>query len=246
MAVEPQTTEGINTWDFNTRHVQDNLLGHDFISAKSVMIAAGPPRKEDIGANWNSLYPIGVVDNVGITQSKGLQQLFEIGSSRFYYLPGRTINSLQFGRVLFYGPSLLRVMYAYYPPDRMGAQKIHNSDAENGVLDDDNRTPNVYDAPGSAGGGTGSDNTDFFINLASDLFDKPLGLMLWLESGDQKPYGAIYLSEVYLASHQFNVNANSVIVAEGISAQFSKVNPVDLRGSFTQPTKNLKIPWPFS
>jgi len=243
MAVSPETTEGINDWQFATQHVQDNIQGHEFISAKSVLIAAGPPRKEDIGANWNSLYPIGVVDNVGIGQNKGLQTIFEVGSNRPYFLPGRTINSLTFGRVLFHGPSLLRVMYAYYPSDRMGAQDIHNAD-QNGVLDDPNRTPNIYDAPGSSGGGSRENNTDFFINLASDLFDKPLGIMMWLATGDQKPYGAVYLSNVYLQAHQFNVNANSVIIAEGVNAQFEKVNPVDLKGSFVQPTKNIGVPWP--
>lgn len=245
MAKEQQTTEGINTWEFSSRHVQDNLIGHDFISAKSVLIAAGPPRKEDIGSNWNSLYPVGVVDNVGIGQNKGLQQLFEVGSNRSYFLPGRTVNSVTFGRVLFYGPSLLRVLYAYYPPDQMGAKSIHNV-GQDGVLDDVDRTPQIYDPPGSSGGGEREYNTDFFMNLASDLFDKPLGLMLWMESGDSKPYGAIYLSNLYIQAHQFNVNANSVIIAEGVNAQFEKVNPVDLSGSFVQPTKSVKVPWPFS
>jgi len=245
MAVQPETTEGINTWEFANRHVQDNLTGHQFVSAKSVLIAAGPPRKEDIGANWNSLYPIGVVDNVGMGQNRGLQQLFEVGSNRSYFLPGRTVNSITFGRVLFYGPSLMRVLYAYYPSDKMGAQPIHNVGQE-GVLNDPDRTPQIMDNPGSSGGGQREHNKDFFINLASDLFDKPLGIMVWMESGDGKPYGAFYLSEMYLQAHQMNINANSVIIAEGVNAQFTQVNPVDLSGSFVEPSKTVKVPWPFS
>jgi len=245
MPTAPETTEGINSWEFRNRHIQDNLTGHDFISAKSVLIAAGPPRKEDIGSNWNSLYPIGVVDNVAVAQNKGLQSIFEIGSSRQYFLPGRTLNTVTLGRILFYGPSLLRVLYSYYPPEAMGMQKIHNVGQE-GVLNDPNRTPAIFDAPGSPGGGERENNTDFLMNLTSDLFDHPLGIMLWFESGDAKPYGASFLSEVYIQAHQFTVNANNVIVAEGVSAQFVRVHPVDLSGSFVKPSKSVKLPWPFS
>lgn len=245
----PETTEGINSWEFRTKHVQDNLVANDFVSAKSVLIAAGPPRKEDIGQNFNSLYPIGVVDNIAIAQNKGLQTIFEIGSDQRYFLPGRTINQVNLGRILFYGPSLLRVLYAYYPPESIGlgsaAQPIANVGQEGVYLKDDNRTPQVRLAPGSAGGGQGANNTDFWLNLASDVFDHPLGLMLWFESGDGKPYGACYLAETYVQAHQFTVNANNVIVAEGISAQFAQIVPIDMKGSFVAPAQRIKIPWPF-
>lgn len=236
MPLGAETTEGINSWNFNTKHVQDQLQGHDFISAKSVLVAAGPPRKGDIpSSGWNSLYPIGVVDNIGIGQNKGLQQIFEIGSSRPYFLPGRTVNSLQFGRVLFFGPSLLRVMYAYYPQDRMSqwAAEIYSGGSEEVPFEGDtSRTPTIQDAPGSRVGDAnayeGDNNKDFFINLASDLFDHPLGLMMWVQSTARLPYGAMYLEEVYIQAHQFNVNSNSVIIAEGVNAQFARINPCNI------------------
>jgi len=235
MSIDPKTTEGISSWDFNTKHVQDQLKGHDFVSAKSVLLAAGPPRKGDIpSTGWNSLYPIGVVDNIGIGQNKGLQQIFEVGSSRPYFLPGRTVNSLQLGRVLFYGPSLLRVMYAYYPQSKMSqyAEEIFSSDSKGVPFEGDSeRTPQIKDAPGMKSGQgayTGDKNKDFFINLASDLFDHPLGLMAWITGNNRLPYGAMYIEEVYIQSHQLNVNSNSVIIAEGVNTQFSRINPCKL------------------
>lgn len=245
MALNAETTEGINSWDFNTQHVQDQLQGHDFISAKSILIAAGPPRKGDIGKDWNSLYPIGVVDNVGIGQNKGLQQIFEVGSSRPYFLPGRTVNSLQLGRVLFYGPSLLRVMYAYYPQSKMSnyAEEIYSGGSEKVPFEgEEGRTPNIKDAPGAAVGNgayVGDQNKDFFINLASDLFDHPLGLMMWVSATSGLPYGAMYLEEVYIQAHQFNVNSNSVIIAEGANCQFVKINPCKMGKTTPIPTGTI-------
>jgi hypothetical protein len=54
-----------------------------------------------------------VLENVGLSQSKQLQRLFEIGSSRSYFIPGRVIGSITLGRVLYHGPSLLKVLYAH-------------------------------------------------------------------------------------------------------------------------------------
>src|SRR5512142_3077499 len=114
-------TTDLSNWDFSNYHVQQELQGGQFVSAEPSLVAAGPPEIGGTSAyssvpvgNVGAVYPIGLIENAGISQSKQLQKLFEIGSSRSYFIPGRVIGSESLGRIFYYGPSLLRVMYAYY------------------------------------------------------------------------------------------------------------------------------------
>lgn len=234
-----QATTSLANWKFHENHVQSELQGGQFISAATILIAAGPPRLADAATaapvNDSSqaeiAFPIGVVENFGMSQNRQLQRMFEIGSKRSYFIPGRTIGSLSLGRVLFFGPSLLRVMYAYYPTNKFGiTPNVANPLSGNKTTKNlGNRTPQVLDKPGF--GAQQNDealNADFWVNLASDLFDHPCGLLVYLRDAQNEAYGAFYLEDVNLQAHQFNVNASSVLVAEGTSAQYDKLIPVNI------------------
>ncbi|KKN70493.1 hypothetical protein LCGC14_0430710 [marine sediment metagenome] len=234
-----QATTSLANWKFHENHVQSELQGGQFVSAATILIAAGPPRLADASGGFPAstssqaeiAFPIGVVENFGMSQNRQLQRMFEIGSKRSYFIPGRTIGSVSLGRVLFFGPSLLRVMYAYYPTSKFGiSANVANPLAGNLTTRDlGNRTPEVLDKPGF--GATQVDpalNADFWVNLASDLFDHPCGLLVYLRDAQNEAYGAFYLEDVNLQAHQFNVNASSVLVAEGTSAQYDKLIPVNI------------------
>ena len=145
MSLRPAATTSFNNWDFHNHHVQEELLGGEFVSAETTLIAAGPPRLSDIAPSGDQtidtqdegdmVFPIGVLENVGMSQSKQLQRIFEIGSSRSYFIPGRTIGSLTLGRVLYHGPSLLKVLYAHY--------KQSAADPADNFMDSDQDTINV-------------------------------------------------------------------------------------------------------
>ena len=236
-----QATTSLANWKFHENHVQSELQGGQFISAATILIAAGPPRLADasgalpagLAGKAEIAFPIGVVENFGMSQNRQLQRMFEIGSKRSYFIPGRTIGSVSLGRVLFFGPSLLRVMYAYYPTSKFSdfpSGNVANPLANNLTTKDlGNRTPKVLDKPGF--GAKQNDralNADFWVNLASDLFDHPTGLLVYLRDAQNEAYGAFYLEDVNLQAHQFNVNASSVLVAEGTSAQYDKLIPVNI------------------
>ena len=259
-----QATTSLANWKFFDQHVQSELQGGQFVSAATILVAAGPPRLDDVArTQGNTLnvpppsgtdsageiaFPIGIVENFGLSQNRQLQRMFEIGSKRSYFVPGRTIGSLSLGRVLFFGPSLLRVLYAYYPIDKITARLPNNVAHKLGNLRTQEqglggRTPIVLDEPGFGRGflsdGTplpASDNADFWMNLASDLFDHPTGLMIYLRDAQNDSYGAFYLEDVNLQAHQFNVNASSVLVAEGVSAQYDKLVPINITLSGGGPT----------
>lgn len=232
----PQATTSLNNWKFFDRHVSSELQGGQFVSAATILIAAGPPLISDFargsGTASEVAFPIGIVENFGLSQNRQLQRMFEIGSKRSYFVPGRTIGSLSLGRVLFFGPSLLRVLYAYYPLDKLNnasanvASKLGTGTVERTL---GTRTPDVLDIPGFGSQDVvDGQNADFWMNLASDLFDHPFGLLVYVRDAQNDAYGGFYLEDANLQANQFNVNASSVLVAEGISAQYDKLIPINI------------------
>jgi hypothetical protein len=244
-----KATTDLSNWRFWDQHVQNDMPGGNFINAATVLVAAGPPRLSQTGTaaatdvtadinldqTTNIAFPIGVIENFGLNQNRMIQKLFEIGSKRAYHIPGRTVGTVTLGRILYWGPSLMRVMYAYYPHTKiLGANGLDKVERELGT--NGRNTPQILDTPGY-----GSDdekvetvepeNSDFFINLASDLFDHPLGLMVYLRDAENEPYGAFYLEDTYIQAHSFNINASSVLVAEGVSCQYDRLVPVNIRSA---------------
>jgi hypothetical protein len=225
-----QTT--LNEWDFEQFHVQRELDTKDFVNAASTLIAAGPPTLAQ-GSNAISggqvedpltfdelrpdssdfAYPIGVLENAAINQNRVLQRIFEIGSKRSYFVVGRNMGSLTLARTLVHGASLLRVLYAYYP------NILINETVGRLLTGDFPDAEQVKNNPGFA---------DFFINLDSDLFDRPLGLMLFFRDSRNQPYGAVYLEDCYINTHQINVASQSVLVLENTMIQFDRAVPINV------------------
>lgn len=240
-----QATTSIKNWRFWDQHVQSELQGGQFINASTILLAAGPPRISDSTATSISVdssdiaYPLGIIENFSLSQNKQLQRMFEIGSKRSYFVPGRTVGQIMLGRVLYFGPSLMRILYAYYPPAKIpGAHSLGFASREL----DAGRTSDILDRPGEGKDTVEpNDNVDFFINLASDLFDKPLGLMCYLRDSQNDSYGAFYLEDCYLQSHQFNINSSSVLVAEGVSAQYDRLVPINIKAANTSLTPSPSI-----
>lgn len=228
---------GSSSWRFNTDHVQSDFVNGQFASAETTLVAAGPPRLQQAsagGGTTGTVYPIGLLENIGISQSKQIQRIFEIGSSRSYFIPGRVIGSVSLGRVFYYGPSLLRVIYAYYKNEDNG---ILIGNADRGVIDagteDERQNPNqelisleaistsslhkVQMSPG---------DDYFFINLASDMFNQPTGLAVYFKDSNNNLIGAMYLEDCMVQGHQMSVSSGSVLIMEGATLQFDRVVPI--------------------
>jgi hypothetical protein len=222
-------------WNFQDKYVQSNIdPGGAFIRGASVLLAAGPPTleiatstnnlantvfngKTDInGTAFSFAHPIGLVDNVSIGQNKNLQQIFEIGSDRRYFIPGRTINQMSLQRVLFDGPSLMKVMYSYYiRPD-----KTHNNPNTAFLTGSKDQIPApVRNQPGF-------DQT--FLNLASELFNRPVGLLMLMNNSKNQSVAAAYFEYVFFRAHQFNISSSSTLIAESIQADYDKMVPLNM------------------
>jgi hypothetical protein len=195
-------------WDFSVGHVQDIGAIDNFVSSESCVVLAGP---SELPENIENLIPIGLVENATVTQNKQLQQLFEIGSRAPYFIPGRTFVQAGLTRVLFDGKSLLRALYenlgtteydAITNPDDMPGADFDASDPELGE--------------------------EFFINLASSFFNKPLGLGFVIHDKENESWGGFYLEECYIQNHQFSVAANQTILLENAGLRASRVVPIKL------------------
>ena len=249
MPLRPQATTSFNNWDFHNHHVQSELLGGEFVSAETTLIAAGPPRLTDITGGpggddstidvpdeGDMVFPIGVLENVGVSQSKQLQRIFEIGSSRSYFIPGRTIGSITLGRVLYHGPSLLKVLYAHYK-QTVGNIKINDKGVGaqinvGGVsIPDPNATllelPDLQKELHRVKYNPGFD--DLWMNLASDIFNQPTGMAIYFRNQLDMTVGAVYLEECYVQGHQMSISSGSVLIMEGVSLQFDRVRPIRMQ-----------------
>ena len=235
-------TTSLTNWDFHNFHVQQELKGGQFISAESTLVAAGPPELPggDTGAGITTdtaglVYPIGVLESVGLQQNRQLQRIFEIGSSRSYFIPGRTIGSVSIGRTFYFGPSLLRVLYAYYNQTGTGIT-FGDTGAPgattnvNGDVIMDPKAPllqaaltdtlhTVKKTPGDG---------HFWIDLASDVFAQPTGMAMYFKDANDTTLGAFYLEDCYVQGHQMNVSSGSVLVMEGASLQYDQLVPIQL------------------
>jgi len=197
-----------------------------FVSGAFIGLFAGPPRLSSLGgidavdaaiespaAGAQMVYPIGITQNFNISHNKQISRIFEVGSNRSYYISGRTVGQLGLSRILYHGPSILRVLYAYY------------QDSIPPTLVDPMLTPgpsvvNPHDVIIPPGYG------NFYINLASDLFDQPIGLLVVIKDNSQATYGSFYLECCHLPNHTFATDAQGVIVQESVAIQFDQAVPI--------------------
>ena len=227
----------VNNWKFNTEHVQSDFRNGQFGSAESTLVAAGPPRLQQASSGASSqgtVFPIGLLENIGISQSKQVQRIFEIGSSRSYFIPGRVVGSVSLGRVFYYGPSLLRVIYAYYKNDN---DNINIGNNDRAVIDEgtanERLDPNTelisinsltsfstHDVKNSPG------DDYFFINLASDMFNQTTGIAVYFKDSNNNLIGAMYMEDCMVQGHQMSVSSGSVLIMEGATMQFDRVVPI--------------------
>jgi hypothetical protein len=227
-------TTSFSNWDFYNYHVQQELTGGQFVSAESTLVAAGPPQVTQTsgGGTTGGIYPIGLLESVGIQQSKQLQRIFEIGSTRSFFIPGRAVGSISIGRTFYFGPSLLRVLYAYYRNNSNGinigtqpqgatitvsGREVPSPEAVLLDVVQQNSLHQLRRTPGE---------DYFFIELASDLFAQPTGMAIYFKDANSVSVGAMYLEFCYVQGHQISISSGSVLVMEGVSMQYDRIVPI--------------------
>ena len=231
-------------WRFASENVQTEIVNGEYVSSESTLVLGGPSRlahltagaATDAVAVQTTMFPIGLLQNVSLAQNRQVSRLFEIGSKRAYFIPGRLFANFSVSRILFFGPSLMRMLYAVAPYRDLGVGRtfrVENREVatppEYARLFGDNANQRtLLSAPGFGDARANGDNRDFFINLASDLFNVPMGLCFLLKDPKNRPYGAMYLEDCYIEAHSMGVDANNIVIAEQVSGQVGSVAPVQL------------------
>jgi hypothetical protein len=215
-------------WSPYEKFVQAGMVDGQFLNAGFTVLAAGPPRLANIGGSTavagvlaggagadQMVMPIGVIQNVNLSHNRTFNRVFEIGSERSYFISGRTIGQLSIARILYHGPSLLRMLYAYYedaiPPTIVSAVFPNAGIAT---------VANPHDViipPGFE---------NLFLNLASDLFNQPVGILMYVRDSNLDTYGAVYMESCYVPNHTWATDAQGVIIQESAAIQFERAVPV--------------------
>lgn len=208
--------------NFLKKHVQAIGEGGNFLSAESVVLFSGPADLgEDQNASPANLIPIGLIQSAQVSQGKQVQQLFEIGSRRPIMIPGRTQIQAQLSRVLFDGPSLMKTVYVTSDGSNLFIPAATTVDT-----DTDPRTGDELEAPTDPMGTTPEATGDFWVNLASSMFNKPIGLGFALYDMEKQSYGGFYLENCYIRSHSFGISSQQTVLAESISLIATSLRPL--------------------
>ena len=231
-------------WDPYKTHVQGGLPEGNFMSGQFVLVCAGPPFFNQIafpnsgassdGVSPTLVYPIGLAQNGALSQNKAISRIFEIGSDRCYFVTGRTIGQLSLGRVVYHGASLLRTMYAYYgtmgDTDTSAYQVQPLLTEANNVGIKPFSTGATPDNSGEAGRKSGLKSIhippgydNMFMNLASDLFSQPMGLLLVLKDNAKNTIASMYLEQCYIPQYMIAVDSTGLIMQESVAVQYERI-----------------------
>lgn len=217
----------LSEWSPYTRYVQAGLVDGQFLNASFTLLAAGPPRLANIGAAGlvdvssggasDYVFPIGIVQNFNLGHNRQFNRVWEVGSERSFFISGRTMGQLSLSRIMYHGPSLLRVLYAYYqdlfPPTIMPS-----------VIGEGNlgaiTVANAHNIKIPAG------FENMYLNLASDLFNQPVGMMVYFRDSNEDTMGCIYLEGSVIPNHSLGTDAQGTIIQENAGLQFERAVPV--------------------
>lgn len=212
------TTEnqGLNTaWDWKGSYVsglaEDGLERYSQFSATpdTTILYAGPARFTGLSDDASVLVPIGLADQISIQSNPALARLFEIGSNRSFFTRGKTASAMSLGRMLCDQKNLLAAL-------------TQQSYRPTGI------------SQNSPPGGT-SPNPDIMMNIDSEYFGVPFGLMMLFKTrggsdtdGAGKLLTAIYLEYAMLSSYAFQVASASPVIVESVGIEFDRILPISL------------------
>lgn len=221
----------LSSWSPYDSYVQGGMADGRYVSGAFTLLAAGPPRLAGINVDPTAdplsgspstefALPIGVVQNVSLSHNRQFSRLWELGSERSYFISGRTMGQISLSRLMYHGPSLLRMMYAYYQ-DNIPATMVPAvfGSGFGGAFQGVANKHDVIIPPGYE---------NIFMNLASDLFSQPVGLLMYLKDNNEASMAAAYFEHCVIPSHNIGTDAQGVVVQESVSVQFERLVPIDV------------------
>lgn len=208
------STSGFSpNWDWKGTYVntlaQDGLERFSQYSATpdTTLLYASSARFTSI--NPETLIPIGLADNIQMSSNPTLARLFEVGSNRSFFTRGKTINSITMSRMLADQANILEALSqtAYRPEINTANQ---------------------------SGPGADSPNPAIKMNIDSEYFNVPFGLLMVFKTrgggdgGSGKQLSALYLEYCMFSNYSFAIASQSPVIQENVAIEFDRIVPVSL------------------
>lgn len=206
-------TRGVGSWKFQQHYVEREMDNAAYSAAHpdDTLVLAGPPRKNSMSVvegGTGGLLAIGMLQSVQFTQSKPTQPMMAIGSGRSFFVSGKAQTQWTIARLFVNGRNLLRVLY-------------HNAVQAGMEVE-------LFDDPAAK-----SSNSNYFINLDSELYYIPFGLACFFRNKSHDLVGSFYAELAMINSYAVSANAGQNMILENVSGLADRLLPLELAGIAT-------------
>lgn len=239
--------DGLAGWRSYWNHVQGGLPDAQYISAEHSVLCSAPPYLGQTGVDGGGgagalAFPIGLAQGFQNGQSQAIMRLYEIGSRRAYAFTGRSVGQFSLSRPLFHGPSILRVLMAYYDnladaSSPFQIESLFGNGGGGGI--------NPFSPDGAGGRKAGLKAIhippgygNHFGNLASDLFSQPFGFLTIMKDNSLNTYSAQFFEACLVPTLSMGYDSNGMLVQESVSVQYERMHPVRMQTLDTIDTYN--------
>jgi len=208
---DPWVTSGAASeeWMFQKRYIE-RLMDHNALTAAhpdDTLILAGPPRaitKKGL-VPLAKMLPIGMVQQMQVTQTKPTTPMQAIGSGRLFFVSGKAQIAASIARLFVNGRNLLRVLYTNVVQAGIDVSR--------------------FDDIAAVGKGN-----QFFANLDSELFLIPFGMAVLFRDKIHDELGAFYMELCMINTWAIAVGAGQNMILENVNLMCDRLRPISTRG----------------
>ena len=74
----------------------------------------------------------------------------------------------------------------------------------------------------------GANDGNIWIDLASDVFSQPIGLMIYMKDSNNDTVGAFYFENCQITNHGFAADSGGTVLTENASIMYERVVPINV------------------
>lgn len=203
MALNKVTSvDGWNPQDACIERLMDNAA-YTSAHPDDTLVLVGPARQSSV-SDFSKLQPVGMLQQMQVSQQRAVQPLQSIGSGRNYFLAGKPMVNFSIGRLFAKGPNLYRALY----------KNIMNDATISGFNPKE---------PAAA-----SNTTDSVFNMDSEMFLVPFGLVVAFRDKSGGSLGSFYIESCMISSYSIGVAAGQNMVMENVNGSADRIYPINL------------------
>ena len=201
------SVDGWNPQDACIERLMDNAA-YTSAHPDDTLVLVGPARQSNV-SDFSKLQPVGMLQQMQVSQQRAVQPAQAIGSGRTYFLAGKPMVNFSIGRLFAKGPNLHRALY----------RNIMS-----------NATIEGFNPKEPA---TASNNPDAVFNMDSEMFLVPFGLVVAFRDKSGGSLGSFYIESCMISSYTIGVVAGQNMVMENVNGSADRIYPINLSTTAT-------------